>query len=70
MKDSFFAWAAGSRGFIGTHIARLELMHATCMFCRAYWDARVVFTMTEESMECRDFFVTVPYGGKCEITFR
>ena len=34
MKGAFFAWGACSRGCMGTHIARLELTHATCMFFR------------------------------------
>jgi hypothetical protein len=68
MKDAFMAWGASSMSCIGTHIARLDLMHATCMFFRTCGGARVVSPTTEESMGNRDFFVIVPYGGKCEIS--
>jgi hypothetical protein len=69
MKDAFMAWGARSRGCIGTHIARLELMHATCLFFRTCGGARILpSTTTDESMEYADFFIIAPYGGKCEIT--
>ncbi|GAB1315575.1 hypothetical protein MFIFM68171_05785 [Madurella fahalii] len=69
MKDAMFAFGGGSRICIGLHLARMELRLAAAQFFRAFPDAKIsgLEGMSDEDMEQKIYFLSMPKGRRCLI---
>ncbi|KAM0788727.1 hypothetical protein ACM66B_002819 [Microbotryomycetes sp. NB124-2] len=67
MKDAFMPFGGGTRVCLGMHLARFEMLLGLIEFMRAFPEASIDESTTDESMSFENYFLVAPKSHKCLI---